>query len=290
MRSLFAAALAATCACTPSFEGEEIVRDLRVLAVQAEPPEAAIDLSTGKSAPVQVRVLAVDPAPRGAMTASGSLCFPTDSRRCDEVQNVSVGPAQMVADEGPTWTLQVPEAIAQAAAQEDDLKGFGGIRVQFSLSISDGDPHGPVFADKVLLFSPPGGSVNHNPRIVSLELTNDGAPAGTIFPGDRPSLATGVPIGILPHLEEGEGGAETYTTSDLQGHPVTLTEAPHYSFFALPGTDLDTATADEPLPGTRPPKGLVRLTPLRRGPGTFWIVVRDGRGGIGWVAVDYDAN
>ena len=70
MRCLLPATLAALWACTPSFEGQEIVRDLRVLAVQAEPPEAAIDLSTGRSAPVQVRVLAVDPAPRAAMTAT----------------------------------------------------------------------------------------------------------------------------------------------------------------------------------------------------------------------------
>ena len=117
MRPLLLAAFAASAACTPSFEGPEIVRDLRVLAVQAEPPEATIDLSTGKAAPVQVRVLAVDPAPREAMTASGSLCFPTDSRRCDEVQNVSIGAAQMVADEGPSWTLQVPPAIIQAASR-----------------------------------------------------------------------------------------------------------------------------------------------------------------------------
>jgi hypothetical protein len=290
MRHLALAALAATWACTPSFEGQEIVRDLRILAVQAEPPEAAIDLSTGKSAPVQVRVLSVDPAPRAALAASGSLCFPTDSGRCDQVLSVPIGPAQMVADEGPSWILQVSPAIAQAAVQEDDLKGFGGVRVQLSLSVSDGDPHGPVFAEKLLLFSPPGGTVNHNPGIASLELTDDGAPAGTVLPGDRPSWAVGVPIGILPHLAPGEGGAETYTTTDLQGNAVTLTETPRYSFFALPGADLDTSTADEPLPGSKPPKGLVRLTPLQRGPGTLWIVVRDGRGGVGWLAVDYEVN
>jgi hypothetical protein len=290
MRFVFTAALAAAWACTPSFEGQEIVRDLRILAVQADPPEAAIDLSTGKTAPVQVRVLSVDPAPRGPLAADGSLCFPTDSGRCDEVQSVPIGPAQMVADEGPSWILQVPPAIAQAAVQDDDLKGFGGVRVQLSVSISDGDPQGPVFAEKVLLFSPPGGSVNHNPSIASLELTNDGAPAGTVLPGDLPSFAVGVPIGILPRLSQGEGGAETYTTVDLQGNPVTLTEAPRYSFFTLLGADLDTATGDEPLPGTKPPKGLVRLTPLQRGPGRLWIVVRDGRGGIGWLALDYQAN
>src|SRR5207237_10480526 len=121
-----------------------------------------------------------------------------DSRRVAEVENVSIGAAQMVADEGPTWTLQVPPVIAQAAVQQDKLKGFGGVRVQVSVSVSDGDPHGPVFAEKVLLFSPPGGSVNHNPSIASLEITNEGAQAGKVLPGDQLPLVVGVPIGILP--------------------------------------------------------------------------------------------
>jgi hypothetical protein len=131
--------------------------------------------------------------------------------------------------------------------------------------------------------------VNHNPSIASLELTRDGAPAGTLQPGEPLSVPAGVEIGILPHLAAGEGGAETYTTTDLSGNAVTLTEAPRYSFFTTTAGDLDVATADEPLPGTKPPQGLVRFTALRRGTGTLWVVVRDGRGGLGWLELAVQA-
>ena len=115
-------------------------------------------------------------------------------------------------------------------------------------------------------------------------------PVRTAQAGERLSLQAGVATGVLPVLAAGEGGAETYTAVDLQGNTLSLTEAPRYSFFATTSADLDEGTADEPLPGTRPPDGLVRLTPLQPGSGTFWIVVRDGRGGVGWLAVDYDAT
>jgi hypothetical protein len=289
MRALLLAVLALTVACTPDFEAPEIVRDLRVLAVQAEPPEAAIDLATGNVAPVTVRVLSVDPSRRGPMSGSGDLCFPTDSGRCDQGPSVPIGPPQMV-EEGPSWNLQVPAPVVLGAIEDDDLKGFGGVRVQLSLSVDDGDPHGPVFAQKLLLFSPPGGTPNHNPSIAALELTSDGVPVRTAQAGERLSLRAGIPTGILPVLAAGEGGAETYSAVDLQGNTVTLTEAPRYSFFTTTSADIDEATADEPLPGTKPPDGLVRVTPFQPGSGTLWIVVRDGRGGVAWLAVEYDAS
>ncbi|MFL5373226.1 MAG: hypothetical protein ACJ78T_04490 [Myxococcales bacterium] len=297
MRSCFVLLLF-TLACTPDLDGPEIVRDLRILAVQAEPPEASIDLQTGAVEPVTVRILVVDPVEKErGMSMNGALCFPTDSGRCDEVPSVAIGlpdspgPSSAIqAGATPSWTVQVPPAIVQAAVQQDDLKGFGGVRVQFSLQVDNGDPHGPVFAEKILLFSPPGETVNHNPRIESLELTRDGVPAGTLQAGDPLSVRVGVEMGILPRLATGEGGAETYTAIDLRGKAVTLTEAPRYSFFTTSSGDLDVATADEPLPGTTPLEGLVRFTALRRGAGTLWIVVRDGRGGLGWLEIPYQAS
>jgi len=297
MRSCFVLLLF-TLACTPDLQGPEIVRDLRILAVQAEPPEASIDLQTGAVEQVTVRILAVDPVERDrGVSMNGALCFPTVTGGCDGVPSVAIGPpdppdpsAATAAGAPPSWTVQVPPAIVQAAVQQDDLKGFGGVRVQFSLQVDDGDPHGPVFAEKILLFSPPGGTVNHNPRLESLELTRDGVPAGTLQAGDLLSVRVGAEVGILPRLAAGEGGAETYTAIDLQGKTVTPTEAPRYSFFTTSGGDLDVATADEPPPGIKPLEGLARFTALRRGTGTLWIVVRDGRGGVGWLEVPYLAS
>jgi hypothetical protein len=98
-----------------------------------------------------------------------------------------------------------------------------------------------------------------------------------------------VEVGLLPHLGSGPDGAETYTTTDLSGKTVTLTESPRYSFFATDPVEVDGDTADEPLPGTVQPRGISRFTAQREGAGTAWIVVRDGRGGENWIEMPFRA-
>ena len=67
--------------CTPSFEAASEIRDLRVLAVQAEPPEAQYDAASVD--PVHLRILAVDPPRKNNFALmKWDICAPTDSRRC----------------------------------------------------------------------------------------------------------------------------------------------------------------------------------------------------------------
>src|SRR4051812_4162927 len=82
-KKLFFLFFLAADACTPSFASVGEVADLRVLAVQAEPPEAQFD-PNGNVADVHVRVLAVDPFRNGFASMDAALCPPTDSRRCDD--------------------------------------------------------------------------------------------------------------------------------------------------------------------------------------------------------------
>jgi hypothetical protein len=86
-----------------------------------------------------------------------------------------------------------------------------------------------------------------------------------------------------------DGGEEDYCALDLRGQIVRLKEQAHYSFFAGPGGEFDTDTADEPLDGGAPPDGLARFTP-HADAGTVWIVVRDGRGGESWVERPWTAQ
>ena len=78
-----AAFLALLGACTPSFQSQSQVVDLRVLAIRAEPAEAHVDLQANSVEPVVVRALVADPLPREALVVHGRVCFPTDSGRCD---------------------------------------------------------------------------------------------------------------------------------------------------------------------------------------------------------------
>ncbi|HUJ24756.1 MAG TPA: hypothetical protein VLW85_01980 [Myxococcales bacterium] len=280
MRALLPLLLLA--ACTPNFQAPSDITDLRVLSVQAEPPEAQYDESGVDD--VQVRMLVVDPArPSGFALMKWDICAPTDSRRCDG----QYGPAflsgqqsRQGGDEFPAVTISVPVAVVQAVLASDKLGGLGGIRAQFSFSVDDGDPNGAQYADKVLLYTQRGTTPNHNPQLTGLHLTLDGADLRTLNPGDTLCLQPGVQVGVRPLLAA--DARETYTTTDLQGHQITLTEDPDYSFFVTPGASFDRDTAVEPVDGVAPPDGFTRIE-ATRGSGTFFVVVRDGRGGESWL-------
>jgi hypothetical protein len=232
--------------------------------------------------PVQVRVLAADPSDPTPITMRAQLCAPTDSRRCDEggvFKDLGVVPL--------TLDLAVPLEAIELARESDDLKGFGGIRVQLAFSLDHGDPRSAVYGSKVLIFSPRAGTPNRNPAISLIQLSRDGEPLGAANPGTTRELPRELEIGLRPELAP--GSREQYSTLDLRGNPVTLTEQPRYSFFVGPGAEVDRDTADEPLDGVAPPDGLARVT-LHAEAATLWVVVRDGRGGESWVEVDLAAQ
>lgn len=274
--------LALVVACTPSFQAPSDITDLRILAVQAEPPEAQYDQSGVDD--VQVRMLVVDPArPSGFALMKWDLCAPTDSRRCDGQYGPTFLSGQESRQGGTGFgavTISVPPAAVQAALASDKLGGFGGVRAQFAFSVDDGDPNGAAYADKVLLYTARGTTPNHNPQLTGLRLTLDGTDHGTLNPGDTLCLSPGVQVGLRPLLAP--DARETYTTKDLQGHTITLTEDPDYAFFVTPGASFDRDTAVEPVDGVAPADGFTRIE-ASRGSGTFFVVVRDGRGGESWL-------
>jgi hypothetical protein len=307
MRKVLASAIA-LCACTPDFDSQTRVHDLRVLAIQAEPPEAIAAIQAGPpGAPcsgyveqVQVTALVVDPGSTGPMSVEGQVCFPTDDGRCAAPSvdlprrakpfasvSCAEGAARPSADV-PSYCLQAPPSLICGALLDDRLHGFGGIRLQLSLHAYSGDPTRSVWGQKLLVFRAAGTTPNHNPRIDHVEVSRDGVPYDRLEPGGELFVPdANVEIGLWPRLAAGEEGAETYTTIDLSGRSIALTESPRYSFFATDPGDLDRETGDEPLPGAIPPRGLVRLTALRPGRGKAWIVVRDERGGEAWMAFTF---
>lgn len=280
---------AAVGGCTPDFAAASDVTDLRVLAVQADPPEAQFD-AQGNVQDVHLRILAVDPARGGFSFMDAALCAPTDSRRCESGPRFDL--PRTTRDTGTEFAASVPGALIApviAFAQSNDrLKGLNGIRIMFALSVADGDPNGPVAADKILLYSKAGTTPNHNPQMTGLALTINGVPAGVAAPDQPLQLRTGVTYGIRPVLAP--GAREEYDTTDLRGNVVHLRETPAYAFFTTTGAQFDRDTADEPVDGVAPPDGLARLSSLAAGSGTIWVVIRDGRGGESWLAIAWTAS
>ena len=152
----------------------------------------------------------------------------------------------------------------------------------FALRVDSCDPHGPAFCDKILLYSPRGGTPNHNPRILGLVLSRDGVALGSIAEGETLQVPQGAEIGLRPILAD--DAREQYDTVDLRGNTVHLKEQPRYSFFTTSGAEFTRDSADEPFDGVAPPDGLTQFDTFGKPTGTLWIVIRDGRGGESWVS------
>jgi len=297
-RILAACGLVTAAACTPDFQSPSQVTDLRVLAIRQEAlddngspqfADASVDLATHAAQKVRVTALVVDASPGKPLAAQGRICSPTDSGRCEGVPTLDVGqspPAPAATEQQPRFEFQAPPDVVALALEDDRLKGFGGIRVQFSLEASDGDPHDPVMASKILLYTTaPESMRNQNPEVVGLEITRDGAHVATVAPDETVAVAPGVEYGLRPVLGPGASGIEEYDAVDLTGQTIHLRETPRYSFFATVSIDFDRDEADEPLPGQpQPVNGIARFT-AGAGSGSIWVVARDGRGGIGWISV-----
>jgi hypothetical protein len=298
-------------ACTPSFQSSDVVVDLRVLGIKADPPEALVDgtvdaqgnLTVTGVEDVTVTALIADPL-HASPSASvlPTVCLPSDGARCGpsaiDLSSV-VGPPPEVsfslAHQIKGDQLAALQSLLVAAVKDDKLKGLFGVKVQLMLSVDTQDPAGVQTALKTLVFSPrkPDGNPNknHNPVAAGLkviELDNH-TETGRLAPGETLFLTLGVQVGLRPLLAD--GSIEEYDTYDLQGKLVHLREGLSWSFYTTEGGDLDRGGADEPLAGVGdPPAGLVRFEGVRAGQGTLWAVVRDGRGGSSWTRHPWKAT
>jgi hypothetical protein len=280
----------ALAACTPNFQDRDVVVDLRVLAVTAEPPEALYDVDAGTVDSVSLTYLVVDPArPQNTAIFSAHACQPTDSRRCDSGLAFALPSATGdTAHDTFHETLAIPPSVLGSAEQLAKLGGYNGIEVQVSFAVDDGDPAGVAEGDKVVVYSPAGTTPNHNPTMIGVDTSVGGVRTGSLIPGQTLNVQAGVDNGLRPVLAT--NAIETYTIKDLNGKEITLTESPTYSFYTTAGGSFDRDTANEPDNGVAPPDGLTRFTAAGRSSGTLWIVVRDGRGGESWLTYPWVAN
>jgi hypothetical protein len=289
----------------PCFAPQGQVKDLRVLGIRADPPEATADLGSGTVAQVTVSVLLGNPAEGIApIPMTASLCPPTDDHRCPEGSLVV---ARLAAYPTASFAVDAPADLLRAALAADPLRGYGGIHVQLDLAVAPGLGVAVSHASKLLIYSPPdpGHVPNHGLEIPALRILRDGLAVQQLKPGDSFDLNVGDSAGLRPVIAPGPGGteaAELYTVVDLSGRTVTQREQITYSFYVTPHSvfgqlfngvsipnfarNAQADVADEPAPGTPdPPNGLVRLTSVGRSVGRLWVVARDGRAGEAWISV-----
>jgi hypothetical protein len=285
-----------------TLDTQDQVHDLRLLAMRAEPPEqvfyidpASLDGGTGELPPnlhVQdVRLLALVADPKGdgravhfqfatcARIAAGtndSQCLTTDPT-FEVLAEGDATPRDGWAELGFKLTPTLVELAQTQSA--DPYQGFGFLPLYVQLTIKAGTETAIGF--KRVLFTAAFDAAhvptaNQNPVIPFVSV------AGHLWGEDEVvQLGTG-PYDVAP--DPANGLQEAYTKPTFEGGTLSFTESWRYNFFATSG-QFDSAVTggvDNFLGSTGPVDDHWSPNEATAQDATFFIVVRDGRGGESW--------
>lgn len=318
MRTAIAACAAALAAAAcGSFQDPNVVVDLRILAMRAEPADQVIDVDLtrppnptellGQLVPTQVCVLVADPALDRRLLWSMTMCPLTSDDRCDSDRpEVPLG-GGLIDD--PDTTVPEPSLCATVmpdaallgvlidVLQDDTLRGLGGLDYAIQLRIGGeaADRDLDQYATKTLRVSPriPASRLpNHNPRLDHLDARlGDEAPVtlplGRCAENPAPyALAPGTKLRLTP--VEPDGTRELYVVPTLDGRSESFTESLTYQWIASAG-GLSRGSTGGPrdLSGNPAPLFSDYRAPAADdldGPTdvSVWIIQRDERLGLAW--------
>jgi len=280
--------LFAIAACAPELgERESHVQSARVLAVRADPPEAA----PGED----VTFTALVASPGGTLGASLAWAYCTAPKSIAENEIVSSAclgdDATVGAGDGASARAPVPSDACARFGPDVPPGGFrprdpdatGGYYQPMRATFAGA----PTFALERLacnLANAPSDIAtdfgmrykrNANPRLAPIGATLNGA-----------ALAfDAVPAGARVVLRAAWNDPEAYVTFDLASQTlVDRREAMRVAWFATDGTfDTDKTGRAEDDPATTSDNG---WTAPSSGTVHVWIVLRDSRGGVDWASVD----
>jgi hypothetical protein len=249
-------------ACDYGFEKQSHIAKLRVLAVQAEPPEVVLE--PGQSAPpVHLTALAIDPS--GApLSIEYALCdavgLPDPAMDCPGAHGVplsAAGPlsaqmdlapyASQIAQQMPAGASSVPLVVGfNAVAGGEKLHGFATLNVRTSA----------------------GRPANRNPLLDRVEV--DGvalSPEGTT----TIRASTEVKLRPVPAVDAAEA---------TDNGPERLV----FSFYSTDGEMDALRTTNLSADGVALDPEVKWTAPKVAGTVQLWVVIRDGRGGVSWLA------
>ncbi len=277
--------------CPGDLEKQSEVVKLRVLAVQAEPAELIVDPAQPLPR-TTLTALAVEPS--GAPIAMEyALCtvqetVPPPDVDCPGTQGIplpSAGPTSAVLDLSDPRAIALALQLAQDGGAADGgalppegfpvLVGFRATAPAHTLP--DGGPPGADGGDVQVFLGlttvtarGSGAPPNENPGIAALWMGDAGieiaADGSTSAPASTAQRLTPVPA--PGSKEPADGGVE----------------ALGYSFFATAGSISDLRSTDTTATGQPADTFVDWTTPGSAQQARLWVVVRDGRGGVGWIA------
>ena len=275
--------------CPENLEKQSQIVKLRVLAVEAEPAELIVDPAQPPPR-TTLTALAVDPSD-ASIAMEYALCtvqeaVPPPDVDCPGTQGIPLEPAgqfSAVLDLGDPRFV----ALAQQIAQDGGF-GDGGtlppggfpILVGFRATapapmLPDGGPPGADGGDlqifeglTTVTARPPGAPLNHNPTIDAVFLGDAGISADGTTAVPASTTQRLKPESPLSDKEPVDGGVE----------------ALGYSFFATAGSISSLRSTDTTATGQPADTSVDWNTPSDAQKVQLWVVVRDGRGGVGWIA------
>ena len=310
-------ALVALAACG-TFEDPDVVIDLRVLALTAEPPEQIIDVSMSQDpatlleqvVPARVCALVADRNFDRELRYTWTLCAPQSDDRCDPDAPHAVLASGIIEDPDP-WpgpdfctTIQ-PDGnllgVVLDYLKGDQLNGLGGIYYGAVLTVGGvgADPALDVFAEKSLRVTPriPADiTANHNPTLDGLVASEPDAAMTNAQPMalnacDAPGAQK---LEVTPRQKvrltpiEPDGVREMYVTPTIDGGEHMFTESITYQWVIGDGSlsSGDSGGGHDAF-GNLAPLFTDFTAPYAvdlDGPEDIpvWIVVRDERLGAAW--------
>ncbi len=301
-----------------TFEDPNVVIDLRVLAMDSDPPEQVIDVSQTQDpaqllaqvVPAQVCALVSDREHDRELRYSFTLCVPKTNDRCDEAQpsivlGSGIAPDPDTFPRPPLCTTINPDGnllgVAYSALQHDQLHGLGGIYYGIELRIggTDASPADDIYAEKALRLMPriPADiTANHNPTLGGLVASDPDSAMSNPQPivlnscDDPNAQKLEVPPDTKVRLNpiESEGVREVYVTPTITGGEETFTESITYQWVIGDGKLSKGASGGgHDVFGNLKPLFTDFTAPKSAdltGPEDIpvWIVVRDERLGAAW--------
>lgn len=281
-------------ACDFDFDPVWLVKDLRILALKAEPPEVIFKGAFPANGLPKVRVdaLVADPRDPDRVVQWEFWGCSAGKRYCEGAKfekKLASGKSKLSAI---GMDFRCTEKIYEAAKAADYLQGRGGLAVMIELRIIEGDVI-LTRAVKRLVYGQYGLGIpldkvpNVNPRLNWIKYSRMSIPRTwhALVDGQSWEVMAGQKITLLPRSTE----PEQYIVAVLTPPPVTrtLTEYHSYSFFTTAGSLSHAITGGKSSNWATNKK--IEEFSANWTPGSFgepvdlWFVARDDRGGVDWL-------
>ncbi len=283
---VLATALAATTCVPPLGPDDSLVQSPRILALRADPAEAA----PGTLVTFTSLVAGSRGTVKGAAIEWSFCAAPKPLTEDNAVSNACLGPSSLVpAGSGPTATAAIPSDAcslfgpdaASAGARPRDPDATGGYYQPIRASLLGADTAFALARVRCDLADANAAAarafaaaytLNQNPRLLPLTARRDGSP----------TPLTAIPAAAHVVLEAGwpAASAETFAYFDPVSQAITTQrESMQVAWYSTGGT-LDTESTGRSTSDLATTTDDGWIAPSAGGTVHLWVVLRDSRGGV----------